>query len=54
MDNSGSIIISFINLYFLSITIIIESTSAIIKLNIISLLEMNILLLTKDNIDVGG
>ena len=54
MDNNGSIIISWINLYFLSITIIIESASAISKLNIISLLEMNILLPTKDNIDVGG
>jgi hypothetical protein len=54
MDNNGSIIISLINLYFLSITIIVESASAISKLNIISLLEMNILLPTKDNIDVGG
>ncbi|SVA48470.1 uncharacterized protein METZ01_LOCUS101324, partial [marine metagenome] len=53
MDNNGSIIISLINLYFLSIIIIIESARAISKLKNISLLEMNILLPTKDNIDVG-
>ena len=54
MDNNGSIIISFINLYFLIITIIIESARAISKLNNISLLERYILLPTKDNTDVGG
>ena len=54
MDNKGSIKISFINLYFLIITIIIESARAISKLNNISLLERYILLPTKDNTDVGG
>ena len=54
MDNNGSIIISLINLYFLSIIIIIESARAISKLKNINLLEMNILLPTKDNTDVGG
>ena len=54
IDNNGSIKISFINLYFLTITIIIESARAISKLSNISLLERYTLLPTKDNTDVGG
>ena len=40
IDNKGSINMSFINLYFLSSTIIIDRRRAIIKLDIINLLEM--------------
>ena len=54
IDNNGSIMISFIILYLLSKTIMIDSTSAMNKLNIISLPEMISLLPTFDAIEIGG
>ena len=54
IDNKGSMMISLIILYLLRKTTMTDNINAINRLNIMSLPEINILLLTCSAIDMGG